>query len=112
MRLLSLQELTWLGVGAGAQASSRGIGRPGRELLKGKGKARKNWRACLAEDICIAKGCGQGYQHDGWKYPYSIWYRKFDGATETKFVFRVRPSHTGLPSARHCAITTHHDPFL
>ena len=48
----------------------------------------------MAEDVCINKFCGNGYDHTANKFPYTITYSKFPTARETKFEFDVSfPPH-------------------
>ena len=44
----------------------------------------------MAEDVCINKFCGNGYDHTANKFPYTVTYSKFPTARETKFEFDVR----------------------
>lgn len=57
----------------------------------------------MAEDVCINKFCGNGYDHTANKFPYTITYSKFPTDYNTKFEFDVRPflpmqhNHLGQP---------------
>ena len=55
-------------------------------------------KTCMAEDQCIDKHCGKGYDHTSSKFPYSINYTKWAWPGEDVFDFRVRPplAHAGL----------------
>ena len=46
-------------------------------------------RTCMAEDQCIAKACGKGYDHTSQKFPYSVNYTKWTWPGEDVFDFRV-----------------------
>lgn len=43
----------------------------------------------MAEDVCINKFCGNGYDHTANKFPYTVTYSKFPGRDYTKFEFDV-----------------------
>ena len=65
----------------------------GRRLLvtghKRMGNSTGGGRTCMAEDVCINKFCGNGYDHTANKFPYTVTYSKFPTARETKFEFDV-----------------------
>ena len=46
-------------------------------------------RTCMAEDVCINKFCGNGYDHTANKFPYTVFYSKFPAGNSTKFEFDV-----------------------
>lgn len=46
----------------------------------------------MAEDVCINKFCGNGYDHTANKFPYTVTYSKFPTQYNTKFEFDVSPS--------------------
>lgn len=43
----------------------------------------------MAEDVCINKFCGNGYDHTANKFPYIVTYSKFPTQYNTKFEFEV-----------------------
>ena len=43
----------------------------------------------MAEDVCINKFCGNGYDHTANKFPYTVTYSKFPTPRETKFEFEA-----------------------
>lgn len=47
-------------------------------------------KTCMAEDQCISKFCGKGYDHTSQKFPYSVNYTKWAWEGEDVFDFRVR----------------------
>ena len=47
-------------------------------------------KTCMAEDQCIAKHCGRGYDHTSQRFPYSVNYTKWAWPGEDVFDFRVR----------------------
>jgi len=65
----------------------------GRKLLvtghKRFGNSTGGGRTCMAEDVCINKFCGNGYDHTANKFPYTITYSKFPTKGETTFEFDV-----------------------
>ena len=46
-------------------------------------------KTCMAEDQCINKFCGKGYDHTATKFPYYVNYTKWAWPTEDVFDFRV-----------------------
>ena len=46
-------------------------------------------KTCMAEDQCISKHCGRGYDHTSQKFPYSVNYTKWAWEGEDVFDFRV-----------------------
>ena len=50
-------------------------------------------KTCMAEDQCISKFCGKGYDHTSQKFPYSVNYTKWAWEGEDVFDFRVRYLH-------------------
>lgn len=53
------------------------------------GNSTGGGRTCMAEDVCINKFCGNGYDHTANKFPYTVTYSKFPNPRETKFEFDV-----------------------
>ena len=47
-------------------------------------------KTCMAEDQCINKYCGKGYDHTATKFPYYVNYTKWEWPGEDVFDFRVR----------------------
>lgn len=47
-------------------------------------------KTCMAEDQCINKYCGKGYDHTANKFPYYVNYTKWEWPGEDVFDFRVR----------------------
>ena len=45
----------------------------------------------MAEDVCINKFCGNGYDHTANKFPFTVTYSKFPTQYNTKFEFDVSP---------------------
>ena len=56
------------------------------------GNSSGGGRTCMAEDVCINKFCGNGYDHTANKFPYTVTYSKFPTEHETSFVFDVSPA--------------------
>ncbi|KAK9813800.1 hypothetical protein WJX73_010289 [Symbiochloris irregularis] len=76
---------------------------PKRDLLvtghkKGGGLGSKT---CMAEDQCINKYCGKGYDHTATKFPYYVNYTKWEWPNEDVFDFRVCTNQC-QPDDRYC----------
>ena len=85
----------------------------GRKLLvtghKRVGNATGGGRTCMAEDVCINKFCGNGYDHTANKFPFTVTYSKFPTQYNTKFEFDVSPSHrTKLQHLMKCTLRCKH----
>ena len=46
-------------------------------------------KTCMAEDQCINRYCGKGYDHTATKFPYYVNYTKWEWPGEDVFDFRV-----------------------
>ena len=60
-----------------------------RMLITGHKRPSLGSRTCMAEEMCIQKFCGKGYDHTANKFPYTITYDKHATDSETTFEFDV-----------------------